>query len=270
MLTRGGLLARLDNEWTHILRDAEIARGPGGLAGSPAAWALLQARNRLPPERADEILYGLLAAHAAGCPSAGRAVLQCMLPAVRTIVRRSRRFYPDGGELEAETAAAMWHAIAAYDLNHRHRVAMRLQGRTLTAVVGDGAPHARGVRASRRPPITEIPIRSDQLSVLAGAAPTPELVGLTGTAIGCLGVVGEVLDVLAWGRARGAISASDAALLARLYAPDPDLPEYAELGSTRGAFQRRVAAEVGLPYPTVRQRASRATRRLARAVACSS
>lgn len=265
----GTLMTELDHDWADLCGTRSFATELDRLvARYPQLTALRTGRSvRLDQAEADEVLHALLAEHAAGSFTAGRAVLQCMLPAVRTIVRRSRRHYPDLQDLEQETAAAMWDAITSYDLARSDRVAMRLQGHTLTRVVGDRAPFAHGSRASRRSPVEEIPTEADVLSHLERPAVRDEAPeACFSPASLALGPTGEVLDVIAWGLGQDVLTRDEAALLARLYAPDPDLPEYAELASGRGNYQKRVAEELGISHAALRQRASRAVRRLAEAV----
>ncbi|MCP2265179.1 sigma factor [Promicromonospora thailandica] len=265
----GTLMRELDHDWADLVRTRSFATEIERLVARFPQLAGLRSGDtvRLAPADADEVLYALIVEHARGSFAAGRAVLQCMLPAVRAIVRRSRRHYPDVQDLEQEAAAAMWDAITHYDLERSSRVAMRLQGHTLTRVVGDRAPHAQGGRVSRGPRVAEIPTDTTTLTVLEQPTPPePRPDAVYSLASFSLGTTGEVLDVIAWGLDQGALTPEESALLARLYAPDPDLPEYAELGSGRGNYQRRVAQELGLSHAALRQRASRAVRRLAEAV----
>lgn len=265
----GTLMTELDHDWADLCGTRSFATELDRLvARFPQLAGLRNGRSvRLEPGDADTVLHALLTEHADGSFAAGRAVLQCMLPAVRTIVRRSRRHYPDVQDLEQETAAAMWDAITSYDLSRADRVAMRLQGHTLTRVVGDRAPFAHGSRASRGPRVEEIPTETEVLTYLERPAATQEAPeACFSPASLTLGPTGEVLDVIAWGLGRDVLTREEAALLARLYAPDPDLPEYAELASGRGNYQKRVAQELGISHAALRQRASRAVRRLAEAV----
>ncbi len=265
MSARSTLLEQLDQEWSALIGEEGFAGALSDAVGRHPVVEGFDPAARRDPDEADRLLHALLTAHADGNVAAGRAVLQCMLPAVRAIVRRSRRHYAELRELEAQAASAMWEAIATYDLAQITRVAMRLQGRTLTAVVGDRAPHARGRRVGRVAVATEVPMRAEVFeSLVAESGERSETYfSLTSTS---LGLVGEVLDLIAWGLDTGILDSSDAGLLTRLYAPDPALPEYAELMSHRGAYQRRIADELGLSHAAVRQRASRAVRRLVRAV----
>ncbi|WP_125775614.1 sigma factor [Antribacter gilvus] len=265
----GTLMAELDHDWADLCGTRSFAVELDRLvARYPQLASLRDGRSvRLAAGEADEILYALITEHAGGSFAAGRAVLQCMLPAVRTIVRRSRRHYPDVQDLEQETAAAMWDAITSYDLAREDRVAMRLQGHTLTRVVGDRAPWAQGSRASRGPQVEEIPTDTEVLTYLERPALGDDVpAAVYSLASASLGPTGEVLDVIAWGLDHDVLSRDEAALLARLYAPDPDLPEYAELATGRGNYQKRVAEELGISHAALRQRASRAVRRLAEAV----
>ena len=68
----------------------------------------------------------------------------------------------------------------------------------------------------------------------------------------------QLVLLLAWGVRQGVVSLEDARLLLRLHSPD-------EPGAAVSC--REVADELGLGHAAVRQRASRATRRLAAAVA---
>lgn len=265
----GTLMTELDQDWAELVATRSFAEEIGRFSQRfPQLSGLTDGRPvRFTAQEADTVLHALLVEYAGGSFAAGRAVLQCMLPAVRTIVRRSRRHYRDVQDLEQEAAAAMWDAICTYDLTRVDKVAMRLQGHTLTRVVGDRAPFARGTRASRGRQVEEIPTDATVLPQLE----RPEAEEQSTTAVfslasASLGATGEVLDVIAWGLDTGVITAEEAPLLTRVYAPDPELPEYAELGAGRGTYQKRVAMELGISHATLRQRASRAVRRLAEAV----
>lgn len=265
--TTHDLMHDLDHEWVELIGTRGFADELAGfIRRHPRLESLARGPSsaRFAPAEADEILLALLNDHLGGSYPAGRAVLQCMVPAVRAIVRRSRRHYPELGDLQAETAGAMWAAITTYDLRQNTRVAMRLHGRTLTAVAGDQAPHARGRRPSRSLVVAEIPTDHDVLSSVAleddDWSPRFSLMSTR------LGATGEVLDLIAWGVDAQVVGPEDGALLARLYAPDPDRPEYDELRHGRGAYQKRVADELGMSHANLRQRASRAVRRLAAAV----
>lgn len=267
--TSGTLMTELDHDWADLVATRSFADEIDRFSRRfPQLCGLADGRPvRFTSDEADTVLHALLVEHARGSFAAGRAVLQCMLPAVRSIVRRSRRHYGDVQDLEQEAAAAMWDAICHYDLSRGDRVAMRLQGHTLTRVVGDQAPFARGARASRSPQVEEIPTDAAVLPSLE--RPEPEEEGHSAVfsqASASLGATGEVLDVIAWGIDARVITTEEASLLTRVYAPDPDLPEYAELGAGRGTYQKRVADELGISHATLRQRASRAVRRLAEAV----
>jgi hypothetical protein len=225
-------------------------------------------RTRLPGDVADALLHRLLVEHTrTGSYPAGRAVLQCMLPAIKSVVARGRRHYPDINDLAQEAAAAMWDAITTYDPGHTDRVAMRLQGHMLTRVIGDRSPHARSAsRTVRGGGLTEIATEADTLAALERHDTVDTVDVLYSPTAHTLGATGEVLDAIAWGLDVDAITPDEASMLTRLYAPDPSLPEYDEIAHGRGKYQARIAAELGISHATLRQRASRAVRRLAEAV----
>ncbi|WP_419708041.1 hypothetical protein [Promicromonospora sp. NFX87] len=255
-------------EWEALIRQ-------GSFADQLDAWleAYPCLRDAITPTDAvvdrseqDEAFHALLSAHRAGSYAAGRLVLQCMLPAIRKMVARGGHRYGSGHEAAADATAAMWTAIATHDLDRPSKVVSRLWSRALDAFT---RPNGRAA--------TIVEVAASDAMIESVANSRTRLAGSSADAQHLLGATGEVLEVLAWGLDNGIIRPEEAALLTRLYAPDPDLPEYETLVDTTATdrsgrprphsrFQSRVADELGLSHDVVRQRASRAVRRLAEGV----
>lgn len=267
-------LHELDREWAALIEQgdfadrvddwiqrwpalAPIARFDGGAPG----------KARFTAPEADEIFAALLEERARGDYPAGRLVLQCMLPAISRMAWRCRGRYEDLDEATSDATAAMWSAIATYDVaRDPSNIARRLWSRTLEAVAGA----ARASAAHRR--IITVPAVEGELEDLHAKS---HMQTTTGTGDNSpvsvddishldLGATGEVLRLIAWGVDVQALSSDEALLLERLYAPDPDRPEYAELQT--GRYQECIARQLGISHAALRARASRAVRRLARAV----
>jgi len=236
----------LDREWTDLVSTGTFARDSElWLQRWPALLPYFRtdarpAAARLDRTQADEILAALLTEHAAGSYPAGRMVLQCMLGSTVTIARRCQGRFPSYEEAIAETVAAMWTAIASWSPTRTDRVAGRLHFAALDAVAG-----RRSVRVADH----EVPLPFDVLDPLLGESTSAHQLGLTG----------EVLEVIAWGVDSGALTASEAALVTRLYVPD-------DAGLTPDGAT--LAGELGISHAALRQRAHRAVRKLAHARAC--
>ena len=265
------LMTDLEHDWADLIHTSSFVDDLTRLTHEVADLNDL-GQARMPAEVADALLHRLLVEHVrTGSYPAGRAVLQCMLPAIKGLIARGRRHYEDINDLAQEAAAAMWDAITTYDPAHTDRVAMRLQGHMLTRVIGDLSPHAQSAARPIRSHtpgagITEFATEPETLAVLMEHDEVDGFSGLHSNAALALGATGEVLDAIAWGLDVEAITPEEASLLTRLYAPDPSLPEYEEIAAGRGKYQAKIAAELGVSHDALRQRASRGVRRLAEAV----
>jgi hypothetical protein len=203
----------------------------------------------------DEVLVALLRLSRQGDDLAARTALQVMLGAAVRLARRTiAHAHGDLEESLSRAVSALWQVVRAYPVERRTcRPSDGISLDVLAALTGAGRP---------RPP--EVP--GGLPSELADAAePGPDEDGVRGlfwsvayprAVHACSDE--QLLLLLAWGVRRGVVSLEDARLLLRLHSP-------AEPGAALSC--RQVAEELGLGHAAVRQRASRATRRLATAVA---
>lgn len=256
------VITELNQEWTALISQGRTASQIDHWVDQwPALRPLLSPgagkdnvhlRDRA---EADRVLLALLTAHHAGDYTAGRLVLQCMLSAVARIAGRCKHRFDDLEDATTEATAAMWSAIATFDLTCTQGIATKLWSRCFDALA------SRKVRA-HAPRTHEIPADHDTMDALGSSVLSPAVDD--GDSI--LGTTGEVLEVIAVGLDAGVLTPDEASLLTRLYAPDPSLPEYAELADPRGNYQRMVANELGQSFDAMRKRASRAVKKLALAV----
>jgi hypothetical protein len=253
-----GVIGALNAEWRLLAEDPRTRRAVtswwesvpalSGLQDLPAVVTAASA----PGDR--EVLSGLLLLARGGDVLAARAALQVMLgPAVR-LARRTRGHA--GGDMEesiARAIAATWQVVRDYPIERRTcRPADGISLDVLAALTAGG--HRRAEIAAGLP------------SDLADRAePEPPDVGELREAFWSLVRPGtrpvcadeQVVMLLAWGVRSRAVSVADAQLLLRLHSPDdPD----------RAISGRELAEQLGLAHAAVRQRASRAARRLAAAV----
>lgn len=198
-------------------------------------------RKHLTPERVDEVLHALLSANRSGDRYAGRIALQCMLPCISRIAHRSVGRYGSLDEAAQAATAAMWEAIQDYDLDRTSGVSTRIWSRTLSSV----CPYTPAGHAK------EVLVDPSKLHAFAPHNP----VQADESESDILGAVGEVLRLIAWGLDERILTGDEASLLTRLYGDNVEaLPSH------------EIAAEMGISTSALRQRASRAVRRLARAV----
>jgi hypothetical protein len=213
--------------------------------------AVLSAARR-PGDR--EVLAGLLVLARGGDQLAARTALQVMLGAAIRLARRTRAHA--GGDLDesiARAVAATWQVVRSYPLERRtcrpvdgvslDVLALLTSGRSRPAEIAIGLPSDLADRAE--------PDRSDvgDLREAFWSLLRPGRRPACGDE--------QVIVLLAWAVRSHVVSLADARLLLRLHSPD----EREGTISCQG-----VASELGLSPAAVRQRASRATRRLAAAV----
>lgn len=240
--TSSGVVGALNCEWAHLAaaptRTGDTRWGDlqPALAGLDTLGQIREALSREHDgPRTDEILHALLTLHAQGFPLAGRTVLQAMLGRTTRLSWTARR-----RQLldHAETAvAAMWAAIDAYPLRRVHKVAANLSLEAL---------HMLETNA-----LDEVPANPQTIAEQVHDAqerhryPDP-----TDT------IYQSAVDTLLWANQTGALTRGEIELLARMHLAD-DAPD---------ATLVTVAAELALPYETVRKRYQRAIRRLAHAI----
>lgn len=203
----------------------------------------------------DETLLALLRLSQQGEQLAGRAVLQALLPKLQRMVGRMRSGPEHNLEDRRQAAIAiLWELLARYPIDRRpHQVAANLALDTLHELT-----------AAQRQRYRELPAE-DMMHGVYGDAWRSEHHRLLWPTSGALAEPGaamhgptsddDLTQVIAWGVSAGAISSVDGDLLRRVYTPSAD--------RSGGAA---AAAELGLSWPTARQRCSRAGRRLADAM----
>jgi hypothetical protein len=253
-----GLVGALNAEWRRLVQAPGSRRVVASWREHVAALRCLEdlgevlAAATSPDDR--DVLSALLGLARAGDELAARAALQVMLGAAVRLAQRTR--VHAGGDLEESIAcavAATWQVVRSYPLERRScRPADGISLDVLSALTCTG-------RAS-------LEVASGLPTDLADhPEPEPPEVGELREAFWSLVRPGprpacgdeQVIMLLAWGVRRGALSSADARLLLRLHSPErPDVVTSC----------RDLAAELGLAHAAVRQRASRATRRLAAAV----
>jgi hypothetical protein len=161
------------------------------------------------------------------------------------------------GDLEeslSRAVSALWQVVREYPVDRRTcRPADGISLDVLAALTGAGRPRPAEVPGGLPAELTDVPEAGpdeDGVRGLFWSVAHPRAAGACSDE--------QLVLLLAWGVRHGAVSLEDARLLLRLHSPD-------EPGAAVSC--RDVADELGLGHAAVRQRASRATRRLAAAVA---
>jgi hypothetical protein len=252
-----GLVGALNDEWqrlaadpSHRARVAEWRSQVPALAPYTDLAAVLDAATA-PAER--NVLNDLLVLAGTGDQLAARTALQAMLGPVVRLARRTLT-YADGDLEESVSRAveAAWRVIRNYPVDRACRPVDGISLDVLAALTG-AARHGA----------VEVPIGlpADLGERCEESAEEDELREAFWDAVherGGRSCADEELIVLfAWAVRGRVISREEAHLLLRLHSPE-------EPG--RSLTCREVAEHLGIAHAAVRQRASRATRRLAAAV----
>jgi hypothetical protein len=245
-----GLFGRLNREWAGLVSLPSVSstlrrwsRTEPELLGITSLSGLLDRVDASRGTAEDELLLALIRLTHSGQQLAGRVVLQAMLP---KLVRLTAGFRGAGAGVSAEeqrhaAVAVFWEVLHAYPVERRRSsVAGNLALDTLHELT----------RHQRMPP-DEIPIGPDELDHRLSAGARHQAWDHAHERA----VRAELLEVIAWGQRVAAITPDEAALLLRVYLP-----------GTLSCRRADVAAELGLSEPALRQRCSRAGRRLAEAV----
>jgi hypothetical protein len=221
-------------------------------AGCTDPAAVLDAVNR---RGQDDVLLALLRLAREGDVLAARIALQVMLGSAVRLARRTLAHAQ--GDLEeslSRAVTALWQVVREYPIERRKcRPADGVSLDVLAALTAAGRSRPPEFLGGLPVDLADVPNdQTDDVSLrrVFWAVAHP------GAADACSDE--QLVLLLAWSVRRNVISIEDARLLLRLYSPR-------EPGVT--VTCRAVAEELGLGYAAVRQRASRATRRLARAVA---
>jgi hypothetical protein len=254
-----GLVGALNAEWRQIAADpaARVAVADWGstrpaLAGCADPSAVVDAVTR---GGQDEVLLALLRLAREGDPLAARIALQVMLgSAVRLARRTLAHAQGDPEESLSRAVTALWQVVRNYPVERRTcRPADGISLDVLAALTAAGRSRPAEMPGGLPAELADIP---DGEPDDAGRRGLFWSVSHPRAAEACSDE--QLVLLLAWGVRRAVVSVEDARLLLRLHSPrDP--------GATVSC--REVAAELGLGHAALRQRASRATRRLASAVA---
>lgn len=274
-----GIYRHIVEEWTRMSELPHVpaslrkwAKARPVLKGTASLADLLDRIDEAGAEETDEILVALISLAQSGQRMAGQVVLQAMLPKLSKMAHTANMNGTDAGDIEDRRhigVATFLEVLAVYPVQRRtRRVASNLALDTLHTLTADtratateypvtmsaagcdrGAAYELGGELFDQPaePFTMADVdpssdpTGEQVAASIGDFPNPD---------------GSLLEVVAWGIDAGTISAEDAALLVRVYAP--------AIGEQGG--HASVAAELGLRAETIRQRCSRATRALATAV----
>jgi len=246
-----GIFGQLIDEWARLCQLPSTARQlarwgatEDALAGFTSLQELVTGIDEGTREEDDAWLGALIRLAQTGQTMAGRTVLQAMLPKLTRFAHTTR---PTSESTEPEDhrhviVATFWTVLAGYPIHRRpSRVAAGLALDTLHALTAD-----------TRAAAVEFPVPADALDPVAGGQaehekPAPEAGELSSDA--------DLLEVIAWGIDSGVLSGEDAAVLTRVYLPEE-----------KRATSSSVAAELGLSASALRQRCSRARRRLIAAV----
>ncbi|TDD68719.1 hypothetical protein E1262_14745 [Jiangella aurantiaca] len=184
------------------------------------------------------MLLALLRLGRSGDALALRSVFQLMLgKAVRIAATHAGR--DSRASLEQAAVTALWAVVAGYPVERRPvKVAANIAMDTLRLTVTELAHQRHEIPSS--PEQLHPAVGAGEPSDPADASDPPDL---------------ELFELLAWAVGNGTVSREDATLLADIYAPAPGYE------GGRAAAERR-----GISWAAARQRASRATRRIAEAV----
>ncbi|GAA4758250.1 hypothetical protein GCM10023328_47480 [Modestobacter marinus] len=248
----GGIFGQLIDEWARLCQLPSTARQlrrwsttEDALVGFTSLQQLVTAIDEGTREEDDIWLGALIRLAQSGQTMAGRTVLQAMLPKLTRFSHTTRptRECTEPEDHRHVIVASFWTVLSNYPIHRRtSRVAAGLALDTLHALTAD-----------TRSAAVEIPVDADALDHWADNLCEVEQGALRGDDE--LSSDADLLEVIAWGIDSGALSGDDAAVLARVY-----LPEESKAGSAA------IAAELGLSPAALRQRCSRARRRLIAAV----
>jgi len=234
-------LGSMTSTWTRLLK--RWARTQPSLIGISGPDEILYRIDHGTVADKDAILLALVTLTQQGQQLAGRVVLQAMLPKLCRMLNRTRPRGDDWAKQlddQRHTAIAVfWEILATYPVQRRpERVAANLALDTLHELT----------KPARRP-VVEFPVTDDEL----GRHPQPTSDPDEGP--GTLHPDCDLLEVVAWAVDMTAISPDEARLLVTVYVPEKGRLDYAA-----------AAQDLGLSLTALRQRCSRARRRLIDAV----
>jgi hypothetical protein len=247
---RFGVFADLSLEWGD-LRNSDDANNTvaGWAAVDPAlagltSLALIENAKYGPIDKVDAMFAALVRRAIERGPEselAARILLQLMLPRAAKLAGKFRDVFPDAAERAQLAVCCMWTAIREHPARITHHI---------PPYIGWQA-HALMKRE------VLVMIRDIPMGALGDISEEDETLGRDLPA--SLHPSEELARVLAWAVSKNVISAADAELLATRYG--------SEGHDTKGSWKSVGAApDLGLSPAAMRQRCSRATRRLAQAI----
>lgn len=256
------LYRQLTQEWAelHTTPSTPAAvrrwgRSEKALAGFTLPGEIVDAIDAAGHDRTNELLLALIRLFQRGHQLAGRVVLQALLPKLAKTATHAGGMCTSSSDTWAEdrrhiTLAEFWDVMADYPVERRtSSVASNLALDTLHRVTG-----------ARKPP-TDLPVDPHDFrdeEIRDGARRT-WLAGLSTTDADPVEEItpdSDLLEVIAWGMRNATISQDEAQLLVASYLPE----------RTQGFGFAAVAEQLGLSQAAVRQRCSRASRKLTEAV----
>lgn len=251
-----GLVGALNAEWRDLgvapsahARLRAWAEGESAFAGFRSLDDVVRA---IGTDGDDAVLHALLRRARSGDLLATRAVLQAMLGSLLRLAWRTRVHAGDDMEESvARAVAAAWQVIVTYPRDRACRPSDGISLDVLKILTGGdrGLPEVpAGLPADVGDPPVDAAEASERRSsfwaqIRSGRPPS------------CADE--ELVELLAWSVREGVISRADAQLLVRLHSPD--VPGVVPTC-------REVAEHLGVAHAAVRQRASRAVRRMQAAV----
>ena len=235
------LYRQLTQEWAELHTTPSTpatvrrwGRSEKALAGFAMPGQIVDAIDAAGHAQTNELLLSLIRLFQRGHQLAGRVVLQALLPKLAKTATHAGGMCTSSSDTWAEdrrhiTLAELWDVMADYPVDRRtSSVASNLALDTLHRVTG-----------ARKPP-ADLPVDPHDRAAAGTDCPDDS----------------DLLEVIAWGMRNATISQDEAQLLVASYLPE----------RTSGFGFADVADQLGLSQAAVRQRCSRASRKLAEAV----
>lgn len=261
-----GIFRQLSHDWSRLCAPPSARHAVQCWAATDAIFEGVASPGQLVDridaggERdADRLLLALVRLAQGGHQLAARVVLQAMLPKLARMTRTTRPSSNDNRLMDDRahiTVVTFWEVVYAYPTDRRpDRVAANLALDTLHRLTND----------LRKPP-ADIPMDPEETAGHLARASEARATGSLTTGASMTGddtlqptdqpsSDADLLEVIAWALDVAAISPREAAILVRVYLPPAEEP-------TRG----ELAKEMGISHEALRQRTSRARRRLIAAV----
>lgn len=241
------LYRQLIQEWVHLnaLQSSTVAAARWGrlepvLAGHTRPADLVDAVDTATRDEQDAMLLGLIRLTQAGHQLAGRVLLQLMLPKLGRITNRTGATTSDNAWSEDRrhiVVAEFWDVVATYPVSRRTRsVAANLALETLHRLT-----------AAARGPRPDLPVDEQDLHRALPYTPAGDE-----SPAGELTADADLTQLIRWAVSTAVITDADGELLELVY--------------LQGGGRVDAANQYGLTAAAVRQRCSRARRRLVTAV----